>query len=163
MAHRSYILSQKKFKYLEAPHSTLIVSKRFSAKRVASSRLVALLLDKNRCKGCCPSATRKGIKLRTIHIKNMLCWFNMPFKSSDYTNKECTLSVRTFIVSWTMSSQYNSCSCFIHNVIYILVLHVQIQTTTNTKTISPNCMEMSEKAWNIRLSWLHYTQTSQKY
>ena len=77
-------------------------------------------------------------------------------------SQQITFFILAFITSQTMSPQYNSCSCFIHNVIYILVLHVQIQTTTNTKTISPNCMEMSEKAWNIRLSWLHYTQTSQK-
>lgn len=45
--------------YLEAPNSTLIVSKRFSAKSFALSRLFGLLLDKNKCNGCCPSAIRE--------------------------------------------------------------------------------------------------------
>jgi len=135
-----------------------MVSKRFSAKSLASSRLFALLLDNNRCRGCCPSATRKVIKLKiyTMNKSTMLKYHAL--QKSRSQKWEGTFCIQAFIVSWTMSSQYNCCSCFIHNVIYILVLHVQIQTTTNTKTISPNRMEMSEKAWNIRLSRLHCTR-----
>ena len=70
-------------------------------------------------------------------------------------SQQITFFILAFITSQTMSPQYNSCSCFIHNVIYILVLQVQNQTT-NTKTISPNCMEMSEKASKIRFSAFHH-------
>lgn len=44
--------------YLEAPHSALIVSKRFSARSFARSRPIGSLLDNNKCSGCGASASR---------------------------------------------------------------------------------------------------------
>lgn len=48
----TYKSEERKVLYhLEAPHSMLIVSKRFSANRFASSKLLGLVLDKNKCNG----------------------------------------------------------------------------------------------------------------
>lgn len=47
---------------LEAPHSILIVSKRFSARSLASSRLFRLLLDRYKWRGCCSSERKKRVR-----------------------------------------------------------------------------------------------------
>jgi len=50
--------NESKLTDLEAPHSAEIVSRRFSARLLAASRLFGFVLDKNKCKGCCSSADK---------------------------------------------------------------------------------------------------------
>jgi len=89
--------------------------------------------------GCCPSATRKVIKWK-IYIINK--WVMMKYHALEKLRShkwEGTFCIQAFIISKTMSFQYNCCY-WTH----------WIQTTT-IETISLNRMEMSEKTRNIRL------------
>lgn len=49
-------IKMPKFTDLEAPNSDAIVSRRFSARTFAASRLFKCTLDRYRCRGCCNAA-----------------------------------------------------------------------------------------------------------